>query len=194
METFEGGITLPTTADLATQDGPAAVFDGGLDTLKVLVVAKLGALGSRIMVVDSTTPVNFSCSADANFVTNTIEIVDQTAHLNDTDMSIDDLIVACEYLDDFVQTLESEANTLPPYVDERLKALIELVKAMSAQIVSTNDSVSDQLEEVREWGKKFQKIAIHQYGLNQKVREFYGDFYDFNAPKDKEKFSAEEEP
>ena len=194
METFEGGITLPTTADLGTQDGPAAVFDGELDTLKALVVAKLGALGSRIMVVDSTTPVNFSCSADANFVTNTISIVDQTAHLNDTDMSIDDLIVACEYLDDFVQILESEANTLPPYVDERLKALIELVKAMSAQIVSTNDSVSDQLEEVREWGKKFQKIAIHQYGLNQKVREFYGDFYDFNAPKDKEKFSAEEEP
>lgn len=47
-----------------------------------------------------------------------------------------------------------------------------------------------RIAELEKWGTKLQEIAKKQYPIYQKVKEYYGDMYDFGAPVAKQELDA----
>jgi hypothetical protein len=69
--------------------------------------------------------------------------------------------------------------------DPRLSLLAHTVmfciRSLKATVARCNPDAGEQLQECMVWGREMQRIAIAQYNATKRIREFYGNFYDFGG-------------
>jgi hypothetical protein len=149
-----------------------------------------GSAGAAIVYPPSFTDLTNSIKT---FYEDNLESEDQNTFVMADRLIADMLDLQLKLFKENVSFLPAEIQTRLEYLTSFIFWPCRTARTLYVEVANLKASPSAvnarYVRNLQAWGQQMQRIAVDQYNTSKKVSEFYGGFYELNAPSDEQKLA-----